>query len=440
MKISSRILFCAFIFALLLVSWFFAINAKTAYQTQLELMTAAAALTADGIYTRAAPMLEEAAGYKTKNTPAAETELKKVYLALKNKKGYRHKYTDLLEKQMGRKDAGPEIFAEAALYYLDAANIPAALDALKAGIRKTGSGELTQLYEANRYRYEKGRDIYETASAINGTTARVCIEGAWGIASSDGTIIIPCQYERISTFSADRAIVALDGEIFAVDRNNNRIAKLHENASEFGNYASGRIPILLDGGWRRSTGDFVLGSAVFEYIGMYSGNYAPAKTNGKWGVVDLSSKWLIPAEHDGIVRDELGRCYGNGAVFVQNGESVRLYVDGKPLGDLYDDARPFSGETYAAVKKAGKWGFIDKLGNLAIDYRFDDALSFGEHLAAVMQDGLWGYISVSGQIVIDPVFLEAKSFSNGSAPVLTERGWQFITLLEYKSSGPGLFS
>jgi hypothetical protein len=67
-----------------------------------------------------------------------------------------------------------------------------------------------------------------------------------------------------------------------------------------------------------------------------------------------------------------------------------------------------------------------------IDFRFDDALSFGQHLAAVKQGDFWGYISLKGDIVIEPVFLEAKSFSNGSAPVLTERGWNFITLLEYK--------
>ena len=109
-----------------------------------------------------------------------------------------------------------------------------------------------------------------------------------------------------------------------------------------------------------------------------------------------------------------------------------MFANGRFLDDFYEDARPFSDEGYAAVKKNGRWGFIDKNGNEMISFTFDDALSFGQHLAAVRIGDFWGYISIYGHVVIEPVFLGAKSFSEGSAPVLTERGWQFITLLEMK--------
>ena len=440
MKLANRIILCAGCLVLLLLSWLIAINAKSTVQIQLELMDKAAALTKDGIYTLAAPLLEEAAGYTTEITPMAESELKKVYLSLIGKKGYRYKYTDLLEKQMSRKDAKPEVFAEAARYYLGASSIPEALDVLKAGIKKTGSDELTALYELNRYCYETGRDIYENAAEIFDSTAQVCIDGLWGIAKADGTPMIPCMYERISTFSADRAIVQNEGEIFAIDKDSNRIAKLHENATAFGNYSHDRIAILLHGGWRRSTGEFAIGSAIFEYIGTYSDGYAAAKFDGRWGVVDLALEWLVPAEYDAIIMDELGRSCSNSAVFARQNGAVTLLVNGEQTGGAFEDAHPFMGGEYAAVKKNGKWGFIDMTGMLIIDYQFDDARSFGQHLAAIEQDGLWGYISIYGDIAIEPIFLEAKSFSNGSAPVLTHRGWQFITLLEYKTSGPGLFS
>jgi hypothetical protein len=189
---------------------------------------------------------------------------------------------------------------------------------------------------------------------------------------------------------------------------------------------------LVEGSWRRATGDFELGSYMFEDIGMYSGGYAAAKTNGSWGVIDLSTNWLIPPEYDEIIQDELGRCYAQGAVFVRTGNRVYLIVNGDRIEDVYEDARPFTSEGYAAVKKNGKWGFIDKVGNVVIPFNFDDALSFGQHLAAVKQGDYWGYISIYGHVVIDTIYYEAKSFSGGSAPVLTERGWQFITLLEYK--------
>ena len=432
MKRGKRILIGAGCLVLLLVSWLIAVNSKSAIITQMELMAQAAALVDDGIYIRAVPLLEEAAGYNTTLTITVEEELKKTYLALVDTRGFRRKYTNLLEAQMNRADARPETFAEAANYYIGESKIPMALEILRTGIEKTGSGDLTALYEHNRYAFETSRTTYEAVSSIHGSTVGVQRDGLWGIASSDGILRIPCEYEQISTFSVDRAIVKKDGEIYAINIDNNRIAILREEAEDFGNYANDRVPILVGGAWRRATGEFEIGSASFEQVGMYSGGYAAAKTDGKWGVIDLSLNWLLPAEYDEIIGDELGRCYAQDAVFARRNGVVYLFVKGQQVGGSFDDAKPFSAEGYAAVMKDGKWGYIDTEGTLNVGFRFDDALSFGQHLAAVKIEEMWGYISLDGRVVIEPIFLEAKSFSNGSAPVLTERGWQFITLLEYK--------
>ena len=395
-------------------------------------MRQAADFIKDGIYIRAVPLLEEAAAYNAVHTLEAEEKLKTVYLALIDNSGFRRKYTGLLEKQMSRKNAQPGVFMEAANYYLSISRITEALMVLKEGTVKTGSDKLTAMYESNRYVYEMSRTSYDYVADIYGSTVQVQAGGLWGIAGADGILLIPCEYDKVSTFSADRAIVMKNGEIFAIDKNNNRIAKLNDSASAFGNLADDRIPILISGVWRRALGDLTLGTVGFEQIGMYSGGYAAAKTGGKWGVIGTASEWFIPAEYDGIILDRLGRCYAQGGVFVKKGDSVFLLSGGKQVGDSFEDARPFSEHGYAAVRKNGKWGFIDIKGTVMIDFSFDEALSFGQHLAAVKLDGLWGYINMDGRIVIEPVFFEAGCFSAGSAPVLTEQGWQFISLLEYK--------
>ena len=407
-------------------------NSRSDAEKQKDLMEQAFAFINDEVYLRAVPLLEEAAGYNAPLTGAAEEELKKAYLALIDTRGYKRKYTNLLETQMSRADAHAGVFAEAANYYLSISKTIDALGVLKTGIEKTGSELLITLYEQNRYAYEVNRTYYEEVSAIYGKTVGVRRDGLWGLASSDGVLRIPCEYEQISTYSGDRLIVKKDDEIYAVNLDNNRVARLREAAADFGNFANDRIPLLIEGSWRRATGEFEIGATSFEQLGMYSEGYAAAKMDNKWGVIDLSLNWLIPAEYDEIIQDELGRCYAQGAVFVRRDGVVYLLVGGVQVGDAYENARPFSGEGYAAVKRNGKWGFTDTTGTVVVDFKFDDALSFGQHLAAVKQGEYWGYISLYGDIVIETVFHGAKSFSNGSAPVLTERGWQFITLLEYK--------
>lgn len=432
MKRASRIVLTVGCLLIIIVSWIIVLAAKSNSEKQANLLALASEYLEDEIYIYAAPLLEEAAALNAAYTYQVETALKDVYLHLIDQGGYRRKYLSLLEKQMNRREALPEVFMEAANFYLEGSKIADACAVLRAGIAKTGSEELITLYENNRYEYRMGYETYEDVTEIYGTTIGVKREGLWGMAYSDGTLQIPCQYEKISTYSAGRVIVQKNGVIYAVDDLNNRLALLKKGAADFGNFTDDRVSVLTNQGWQRASGDFTIGSMVFERIGAYSGGYAAAKQNGKWGVIDRSTAWLIPAVYDRVIMDELGRSYAQGSVFVKKGDSVYLFVDGKQAEGAYEDAKPFGEQGYAAVKKNGKWGFINTAAEVIIDYQFEDARSFSQHLAAVKESEFWGYINLSGKIVIEPIFLEAKSFGEGNAPVLTERGWQFISLLEYR--------
>ena len=433
MKRTRQILLCALCAVVLLTSWIVAINTKTSAERQIELMYKAGRYMQDGVYVLAVPLLEEAVTLSTRSTWAVEAELKRAYLALINTRGYRSKYIGLLENQLKRNDAPADVFLEAANFYLSARRTCEAFAILIDGISRTGCENLIQLYESHRYAYEINRVGYDYARAIYGGYAQVQKNGLWGLARLNGSLVIPIQYEQISTFYSDRAIVKRDNKIYAVDINNNRVSLFHGSATDIGlGFAENRIALRKNGVWHRATGDFVVGSASFEELGMYSEGYVAAKLNGRWGVISRDMAWLIPTEFDGIIKDELGRSYGQGAVFVKRDSLVHLFIDGKPSDEFYEDAKPFSNEGYAAVKRHGKWGFIDRNGELKIDFTFDDALSFGQHLAAVKIDGYWGYIDIRGNVVIEPTFLDAKSFVGGSAPVLTERGWDFITLIEFR--------
>lgn len=421
---------------LVLVSWITVLSSKSDKQKQLELIKEASNYINDEIYVFAVPLLEEAISYNTELTCGTETELKKTYLKL-NQREYINSYINLLEKQMNRKDAIPEVFFEAAEFYFNGSEIQEALTILKNGIEKTGNEKLIDFYEENRYSYTIGCNKYEDVTDTYGITIGVKAGGLWGVAMHNGILVIPCQYDKISTFSGDRVIVQKDDVIYAVNSDNNRVALLKTKVLDFGNLAGGLTSLLIDEGWVRANGEFGIGSIVYEDIGTYSNNHVAVKKNGKWGIIDASSKWTIEPQYDEIKMDELGRAYSKDSVFVRKGSSINLIVNGSQVGESYEDAKPFGNENYAAVKKNGKWGFIDTSGKVKIDYQFDDALSFSQHLAAVKQGDLWGYISLKGDVVIKPVFLQVKNFVNGSAPVLTELGWQFITLNEY-IKGAGL--
>ena len=437
MKRSKVILFGTVCILMLALSWLTAITAQTDEERQEELLLQAKEYIQDEIYVRAVPLLEEAAGYEDDHTLEAEELLKEVYLQLIDQSGYAQKYTALLDKQMSRDHASGACFQEAAEYYFEHFRTDDAFSVLRAGIAKTEDEGLKAYYESVRYQFKMQNDLFEDVTATCNGAIQVKSNGRWGMADAGGELVIPCEYEKISTFSDGEAIVKKNGVISGVDADNNRVALLHEDASDFGNYNENRLGLKTDDGWVLSNGDFQTGTVYLEELGTFSDGGAPAKINGKWGIINTAGNdWLIPAEYDNIIQDELGRAYKSGTVFVKKGDQVLLLVNGETVGQSYEDACPFA-DGWAAVKKNGKWGFIDSEGTVQIDFQFDDARSFGQHLAAVEIDGQWGYVNVKGEVVIAPEFLEARSFYGGSAPVKTETGWRFITLLEYEE-GSGL--
>lgn len=95
-----------------------------------------------------------------------------------------------------------------------------------------------------------------------------------------------------------------------------------------------------------------------------------------------------------------------------------------------DYISPFNNNV-AAIKKGNEWGFIDRDGQLTVDFRNDLVLtktenaaypifSNGKCLIAHQKNGVlyYGYIDKSGKTVITPQFLNATNFEHGKALAL----------------------
>lgn len=71
---------------------------------------------------------------------------------------------------------------------------------------------------------------------------------------------------------------------------------------------------------------------------------------------------------------------------------------------------------YLAQDQNGRFGYIDKNGNVMIGFEFEDAEKFSSGLAPVLIDGLWGFISEDGDVVIEPTYLIASMITINSDP------------------------
>lgn len=84
-----------------------------------------------------------------------------------------------------------------------------------------------------------------------------------------------------------------------------------------------------------------------------------------------------------------------------------------------------------------RYGFIDKKGNVVIDFKYDHARSFSDGLAAVRHDRKYSFIKEYGNRITPFIFDEVRDFSDGLAAVRCGDKWSYIDekgneLFEYK--------
>ena len=171
----------------------------------------------------------------------------------------------------------------------------------------------------------------------------------------------------------------------------------------------------------------------FDAVSACGNGVAAVQKNGKWSLVDREGKDLTGETYTDVCMDGKGVVFRNDRIFVHNGKLWQM-IDktGEVYGDAYEAVHLFNDATYAAVCVKGKWGFVDKDGNVVIEPQFEDAGSFSGGLAAVMKDGLWGFVDQEGTVVVEPQFEDARDFNTkGCAFVFLDGQWKLLRLYKF---------
>ncbi len=259
----------------------------------------------------------------------------------------------------------------------------------------------------------------------------------WGFVDVDGKTVIGAEFIEAGDFTGDKVYVKPEeGEPFFIDAEGNKRGVLPENVSpdEVGNAGGNLYALKSQGNEEYYTFDKqkVL-EGYSDGTTFYNGYAVVLDANG-YGLIDTSGKLIGVDSYLDVARDESGIATRNNRVFFRQGDSwVMVSMEGKPVGsDTYEEVKPFYSEGYAAVKKDGKWGFVDADGKICISPQYEDARSFSYGHAAIKKGGKWGLIDSNNKVIIEPVFDDAKDMnSSGNIFVKENGGWELISLYRY---------
>ena len=259
---------------------------------------------------------------------------------------------------------------------------------------------------------------YEGAGYFSEGLAAVKFDGKWGYIDNTGKVRILFEYDRADGFENGEAYVEVGKgdarKAYIIDKAGKVVEELAANgaggdddAAEF-RFSEGLLA-TKDGKWE-ANGKYgfvdedwnTVIAPRFDDAYDFSDGLADVEIDGKWGCIDRTGEEVVPIIYDGV------GFFSEGLAAV-NIDYKYGFVDmaGKlviPMKHTF--ARHFSGG-YAAVffgdLATGKWGFINKAGDVVVPGSFEDVGFFGysEGLAAVRLvdedndiDG-WGFAAFS---------------------------------------------
>lgn len=200
-------------------------------------------------------------------------------------------------------------------------------------------------------------------------------------------------------------------------------------------------------------------ACVYDSILDSNATQLSIKFKGSYGIIDWQEQWLVSPQRLPLVLvnqdrylvkdgDLLTLKDFNHQVYYFTNNPISITPEGllekTSIGELWQVT--FSGivtklqqvganevsnieeehEGYRAIKKDGKWGFVDALGRLRIPNRYDKVLHFSEGLAPFSLRSKWGFLNKEDEIIIHPTYEEAKPFINGFSIVMLKQKYGLI--------------
>ncbi len=221
---------------------------------------------------------------------------------------------------------------------------------------------------------------YEFIGPFNGKIFPVRNRNYWGAVNALGKEIVACVHDSLIQQTDNYIVVRFKGKYGIINLHENWIITPQPNT----------LRLLDDAYYFEFAGKTTFLKSLTGKIIYFSDNRLEYKSNHVLEHLSSGAFWMI--DMNGIIID---RSY-----HPQNVEKIFHESEG-----------------YRAIRKDGKYGFIDDQGRLRIANRYDDARRFSNGLAAIKIRSKWGFIDDQERLVVQPVFDQVERFNNGYAIV-----------------------
>lgn len=259
-------------------------------------------------------------------------------------------------------------------------------------------------------------------------------DGKYGLVDYSNQAILETKYDSIEKiYGNEMYVVKQAGKQVLLKRDGTEILNSgYDEIKAILKNAEHGIIYVKNGkyGVMKTTGEVTI-PADYEELKEAKTGLLIAKQNGKYGVIDLKKEVKIEANYLSIVYNEKADLYlaekedyendiidnnfairqsgilidldtEKGYIELKQGEEYKYYnfkFEEKAVTDIQTN------HTLFKSKKDEKYGFVDKDGNVIVDYQYDDVTEQNSYgYAGIKKDGKWGAIDNKGNVVQEPTY------------------------------------
>lgn len=167
-----------------------------------------------------------------------------------------------------------------------------------------------------------------------------------------------------------------------------------------------------------------------EYL--YEDYFIASNEEGYLGVINVNDDILVEFKYEvlqkiddtnvleaKILKENKSELYSKSMEKVYSASNVSVYKNDNYIvaycmlepeyfdfnGKKLENKDIFKDNQVLAAKLDGKWGFINRNGNVVVDYKYDAVTEFNDAgFAGIFKDNKWGIIDINGNIVQEPIY------------------------------------
>lgn len=353
------------------------------------------------------------------------------YLAMGDYKEYRKKMNGIISTY------GPVEKDVVKLYDFTAANYSedSAIDLVNELYERYPDSEIVRdYYDRVKGKYVERACAFERIYDFTQEYAVYVQDGKKGLIDQDGKVVIEAVYDEIAYNGKDKGDIAVrDGkDCFFINQQGYKTKMPEETYAAVSALSQSRIVAKKDGKYGYLDKNFNAKTEfIYEDATPFYEGVAAVKQGEKWALIDRKGELVTDFLFEEVSRNSRGICSINKMIAVRQGKDFFFINEkGERLSEqTYEEVKTFEGDDMCAVRMKGKWGFVDKNGNLNIECSYEDAKPFTNGYAAVKKNGIWGYIDKNNNMTIQPVFDDAGLMTqDGVAPVCHDTTWTLLQL------------